>query len=239
MLMKKYAIIVGGGAGSRMGHSTPKQFLELGGKPILMHTMEAFARSPSQPKIILVLKKDSEPYWLELIAHYGFSVEHQLVEGGESRFHSVKNALETIKAQEQDLENVLVSIHDGVRPFVSDVLIEETYKAAMEFGAVVTATTSRDSLREMVERGGINRAVDRTKFYLVQTPQTFLGQVIFRAYDLDYSPAFTDDASVVECFGHPIHIVNGDTQNIKITFIEDLAISEAILSLKISKLSES
>ncbi|WP_028297633.1 2-C-methyl-D-erythritol 4-phosphate cytidylyltransferase [Olivibacter sitiensis] len=233
--MKRYAIIVGGGSGSRMGNDIPKQFLDLCGKPILMHTLEAFAKSTLQPEIILVLKKDSQAYWQELVAHHHFDIGHTLVDGGQSRYHSVKNALKAIQAKEKDLKEIVIAIHDGVRPLVSREIIVATYQKAEEVGAVVTAMPSKDSIREIIDEEGSNKAVDRSKFYLVQTPQAFLGDIVSLAYNLEYTPTFTDDASVVESFGHPIHILHGDAQNLKITFKEDLVIAEAILTLRNSK----
>lgn len=230
--MKKYAIIVAGGSGTRMEQSIPKQFLELKGKPILMHTIEAFANSGDHPEILLVLSKAAQGYWKGLLEKHALMAAHPvLIEGGASRFHSVKNALEHI-VQRADEGEVLIAVHDGVRPLVSTKLINDTYRSAMELGAVVATMPSKDSLREVLADAS-SRAVDRARFFCVQTPQTFRGSILLKAYEQAGDPNFTDDASVVESFGYRVHMVRGDTQNIKITFPEDLAIAEAILGYRL------
>jgi len=219
---KNYAIIVAGGTGTRMQAAVPKQFLPLAGKPVLMHTIEAFHSSAASPVIILVLPADYHAYWKELCTKYHFKVPHQLVTGGETRFHSVKNGLDLITDTD-----AVIAVHDAVRPLISRTIIENTYQYAAEHGNAVTAVKSRDSVRSM--ESGISRSLVRDDVYLVQTPQTFRSAQIKKAYEQPYDPKFTDDASVVEETGVKINLFEGSHQNIKITFPEDIAIAEAIL----------
>jgi len=219
---KNYAIIVAGGTGTRMQAAVPKQFLLLAGKPVLMHTIEAFHSSAAKPAIILVLPVDYHTYWNELCVEHHFKVPHQLITGGETRFHSVKNGLDLIS----DTDTV-IAVHDAVRPLVSRTIIEDTYQYAAGHGNAVTCVKSRDSVRLM--EAGVSRSLVRDEVYLVQTPQTFQSAQIKRAYEQVYDPKFTDDASVVEETGIKINLFEGSHQNIKITFPEDIAIAEAIL----------
>ncbi|MDA9554886.1 2-C-methyl-D-erythritol 4-phosphate cytidylyltransferase [Pelobium sp.] len=220
-----YAIIVAGGSGKRMGHSLPKQFLELNGLPILMHSINAFSKNEFQPKIILVLPQSEEFFWKDLIAKHQFNIPHQIVYGGAERFHSVKNALDIIKD-----ENAVVAIHDAVRPLVSQQTISNCYQTAIEKGNAIAAIPSKDSVRRLVHHQ--SQALNRTEIYLVQTPQTFKFQQLKKAYEQEYQTYFTDDASVVEALGYPIFIEKGDEFNFKITFKEDLTIAESILKSK-------
>ncbi|MCO5948762.1 2-C-methyl-D-erythritol 4-phosphate cytidylyltransferase [Mucilaginibacter flavidus] len=219
---KFFAIIVAGGTGTRMQAAVPKQFLLLAGKPVLMHTIEAFHSSAANPAIILVLSADYHTYWKELCAEYHFKLPHQLITGGETRFHSVKNGLDLIPDTD-----VVIAVHDAVRPLISRTIIENTYQYAAEHGNAVTVVKSRDSVRLM--EAGVSRSLVRDDVYLVQTPQTFKSAQIKKAYEQVYDPKFTDDASVVEETGVKINLFEGSHQNIKITFPEDIAIAEAIL----------
>jgi 2-C-methyl-D-erythritol 4-phosphate cytidylyltransferase len=220
---KNYAIIVGGGSGTRMRSTVPKQFLLLYNKPVLMHTIDAFYSSAAKPAIVLVLPAAYHAYWEQLCNEHNFTVTHQLIAGGETRFHSVKNGLDTI---EDDVDSI-IAVHDAVRPLISREIIEKTYHYAAEHGNAVTAVKSRDSVR-LLEKGG-SKSLIRDDVYLVQTPQTFQSAHIKIAYLQPYSSKFTDDASVVEEMGVKINLTEGDHRNIKITFPEDIAIAEMFL----------
>jgi 2-C-methyl-D-erythritol 4-phosphate cytidylyltransferase len=219
-----YVIIVAGGTGSRMLSAIPKQFLLLNGKPVLMHSIEAFYNCGARPKVILVLHTGFHQYWQQLCNEHNFTIPVSLVKGGETRFHSVKNGLEQIP----DEENAIVAIHDAVRPLISAAVIDESYRHASEHGNAIVAVKSRDSVRQIWNEQTISLA--RENIYLVQTPQTFRSGQLKKAYKQDYTDNFTDDASVVEQSGVVINLVNGSHQNIKITFPEDIAIAEAILN---------
>ncbi|MGN8071898.1 2-C-methyl-D-erythritol 4-phosphate cytidylyltransferase [Mucilaginibacter sp. 22184] len=223
---KNYAIIVAGGTGTRMQSAVPKQFLLLNGLPVLMHTILAFMQSAIKPDIILVLPAAYHNYWRELCHTHQFDTPHQLVTGGEARFHSVKNGLDLIAAD----DDTLVAIHDAVRPLTSGYIIEKSYQQAREHGSAVVAVKSRDSVRQLIN----NRSVSllRDQIYLIQTPQTFKAGLLKKAYEQPYSENFTDDASVVEQYGAEIHLTEGSHQNIKITFPEDVAIAELLLNKK-------
>jgi 2-C-methyl-D-erythritol 4-phosphate cytidylyltransferase len=222
-LKSNFAIIVAGGSGARMQTAVPKQFLLLCGKPVLMHTIEAFHQSAVKPAIILVLPAQFHTHWEQLCTAHNFNIPHQLVTGGETRFHSVKNGLDAIDND----ANALIAIHDAVRPLISKEIIEKSYHHAAEHGNAVTAVKSRDSVR--LTENGISKSLTRDDVYLVQTPQTFQSAQIKKAYLQPYNTKFTDDASVVEETGIKINLAEGSYQNIKITFPEDLAIAEMIL----------
>lgn len=223
-VMKKYAIIVAGGTGKRMGESLPKQFLKLGGTPILIHTLQAFNAADPEIKLILTLPQEEIQFWDELNIWHQNYIEHVVVAGGETRFHSVKNALKHV-------DEGLVAVHDGVRPFVSAKTINESFEQAKENRAVITAVLMKDSVRQVDEEGN-NQNIDRSSLRMVQTPQTFDVGLLKLAYDTSFNPSFTDDASVVEAFGHNITLIEGEYQNIKITTPEDLIIAEALLKAK-------
>ncbi|MXV15546.1 2-C-methyl-D-erythritol 4-phosphate cytidylyltransferase [Hufsiella ginkgonis] len=223
--MKYYAIIVAGGSGSRMGSEIPKQFLQVAGKPVLMHTIEAFYYSDFRPGILLVLPSGHHDYWSRLCMQAGFTVPVTLVAGGEQRFHSVKNALETIT------EESVIAIHDAVRPVISNKIISNTFRIAEEGGNAIVAIPSKDSIRQ-VNADGHSVALDRKNIFLVQTPQTFRSGILKAAYTQAFSPEFTDDASVVEKSGIAINLVEGDPDNLKITFPGDLLIAEWLLAKK-------
>ena len=215
--MKPYVIIVAGGKGLRMGSDLPKQFIPVKGRPLLMHTVEKFGDWNPNAEIVLVLPADHQPYWKMLCREIGCQVEHRIVTGGETRFHSVRNGLEAIRGEiEQDAENVLIAVHDGVRPFVSTKVITACFEQASIKGAVVPVLPVVDSLRE-VDAQGKSKAVDRSRYYAMHTPQAFRADLLLRAYSQDYSPLFTDDASVVEATGVPVSTVPSNPENIKIT----------------------
>lgn len=220
--MKRYAIIVAGGKGLRMGQELPKQFISIGERPILMHTIHAFHQTDKEITLILVLPKEQMEYWEALCELHCFKVPVQIAEGGSTRFHSVKNGLKLIK------EEGLVAIHDGVRPFVSAQVIENAYQAAEQYGGAIPVTDMIESVRE-VQPDGESVPVDRDRFKLVQTPQTFRSELIREAYEMPYDKLFTDDASVFEAAGNKIHCIAGNRENIKITTPFDLLIAEALI----------
>jgi 2-C-methyl-D-erythritol 4-phosphate cytidylyltransferase len=219
--MKRYAILVGGGSGSRMQQDIPKQFLLVAGKPVLMHTLEAFYQSEPRPEIIVVLNVDYHEYWEKLCKTHQFSIPHTLVKAGQERFFSVKNGLKLVKGK------ALVAIHDAVRPSIKKEKIEEAFSYAEVNGNAVLAIQSKDSVRLSDTKG--NKALTRELVYLIQTPQIFTSNVLQKAYQQEFRTSFTDDASVVEHAGVAIHLVEGDPKNIKITYPEDLALAEVFL----------
>jgi 2-C-methyl-D-erythritol 4-phosphate cytidylyltransferase len=208
-----------------MQSAVPKQFLLLNGLPVLMHTLKAFQQTCITPDIILVLPVGYHAYWQQLCDVHGFSTPHLLVAGGETRFHSVKNGLDQILD-----DNALIAVHDAVRPLTSRQIIETSYQHAEKYGNAVTAVKSRDSVRQVTN--GYSVSLLRDQIYLVQTPQTFKGNLLKKAYEQPYNEKFTDDASVVEQYGVEIQLTDGDYQNIKITFPEDIAIAELLLKQK-------
>ena len=219
--MKRYAVLVGGGSGSRMQQDIPKQFLLVAGKPVLMHTLEAFYQSEPRPEIIVVLNVDYHEYWEKLCKAHQFSIPHTLVKAGQERFFSVKNGLKLVKGK------ALVAIHDAVRPGIKKEKIEEAFSYAEVNGNAVLAIQSKDSVRLSDTKG--NKALARELVYLIQTPQIFTSNVLQKAYQQEFRTSFTDDASVVEHAGVAIHLVEGDPKNIKITYPEDLALAEVFL----------
>ena len=215
-----YIIIVAGGKGLRMGGEIPKQFLPIGGKPILMRTLERFRAYSETLEIILVLPKDQQDYWLQLCKDYHFQVNYRMTDGGETRFHSVQHGLALIP---DDAEGV-VGVHDGVRPFPSLEVISNCYETARTKKAVIPVIPVVETLRHITE-GTKPRGVYR----LVQTPQTFDIQLLKAANRQPYNDGFTDDASVVETFGFDITLVDGNRENIKITTPYDLKIAEVLI----------
>ena len=224
--MKTVAIIVAGGSGTRFGAELPKQFLELGGKPILMRSIEAFANSGNCPvDVIVTLPSDQMDLWQRLCDRYGFDVPHRVVPGGETRWHSVKHALDSMG----DVNEVdIIAVHDGVRPMVTADVICRTIEAARRDGAAIPVVALNDSVRQVV--GEASHALDRSTLRAVQTPQAFYARLLLDAYSLPYQTTFTDDASVVEQLGHPITLVEGDPHNLKITRPMDLALAEYLLN---------
>lgn len=225
--MKNYVIIVAGGKGLRMGSDIPKQFLPIGGRPVLMRTIERFQAYSPTLQIILVLPKAQQDYWQQLCRDYHFAVEYLLADGGETRFHSVQHGLALIP---DDAEGV-VGIHDGVRPFPSIEVIRNCYETAREQKAVIPVIPVVETLRHISPSTLLpsSQTVPRGDYRLVQTPQTFDIQLLKAANRQPYNDGFTDDASVVEAYGHPITLVEGNRENIKITTPYDITVAEAII----------
>lgn len=220
--MKKYAIIVAGGSGKRMQSAVPKQFLLLQGKPVLYHTLAAFYQADASTEIILVLPVDQFTYWESLIAELP-SIPHRLVAGGNSRFQSSQQAIQTLS------EDGMVAIHDGVRPLIDPELIQASFQMAAEKGNAVLAVASKDSVRSYSDEKGCFEHLNRESIRLIQTPQIFSVKDLKEAFKQDYSADFTDDARVVEALGIHINLVEGSYKNIKITTPEDLVIAEVLL----------
>lgn len=221
--MNDYVIIVAGGKGLRMGGEVPKQFLPIGGKPVLMHTIERFKEAIADIQIILVLPKEQQAYWRGLCKEYHFDTVHTIADGGQTRFHSVQNGLCKIP----DDATGVVGVHDGVRPFVSTEVIQRCYVAARKEKAVIPVIPVVETLRNTRQ----GRNVYREDYKIVQTPQTFDIQLLKAANEQPYTEQFTDDASVVEAFGHAVNMVEGNRENIKITTPFDLVIAKALFSL--------
>ena len=218
-----YVIIVAGGKGLRMGSDIPKQFLPIGGKPVLMRTLERFRAYSSGLQIILVLPEAQQDYWRQLCEEYHFDVEYQLANGGQTRFHSVQNGLALVP---DDAEGV-VGVHDGVRPFPSIEVIRNCYETAREKKAVIPVIPVVETVRHLENEGSVT--VPRSDYRLVQTPQTFDIQLLKAANHQPYNDGFTDDASVVESYGHAITLVEGNRENIKITTPYDMKIAEVLI----------
>lgn len=219
-----YAIIVAGGKGMRMGGRLPKQFMEVGGKPILMYTLERFYHCQTHPTLILVLPKADQPFWHQLCTKHSFTIPHTVITGGETRFHSSLNGLTAIH---DGIEGV-VAIHDGVRPFVSPTVIDRCFDMARTHGACIPVIPVVDTLRQ-VGIDGSDRNVLRDNYRIVQTPQVFRTSLAKEAFRQPYREAFTDDASVVEHLGVTVSMVEGNRENIKITTPFDLIVAEALL----------
>ena len=219
----EYIIIVAGGKGLRMGGEVPKQFLPVGGLPVLMRTMLRFREYSPDLQIILVLPKAQQEYWKNLCAAHQFSLPYLLADGGKTRFHSVQNGLALIP---DDAEGV-VGVHDGVRPFVSVEVISRCFETARTHRAVIPVVPVVESLRRVGEAG--STTVPRDEYRLVQTPQVFDIQLLKAANRQPYRDIFTDDASVVEAYGQQVTMVEGNSENIKITTPYDLTIAEAML----------
>ncbi|MFD1551364.1 2-C-methyl-D-erythritol 4-phosphate cytidylyltransferase [Putridiphycobacter roseus] len=219
--MTKSIIITAGGKGLRMGSEIPKQFLTIGEQPILMATITQFYRFDPSMTIVIVLPKTHLEYWDSLVEKHQFEIDHQVVKGGETRFHSIQNGLEVVHSD-------LVGVHDGVRPFVSRKVIENTFKVAATSGAAIPVISLKDSIRKV---SGLNsQAVNREDYQLVQTPQCFKTTIIKAAYANGYQASFTDDASVVEAAGHSIQLVEGNDENVKITTPNDLKMANWFLN---------
>jgi len=219
--MKLYVVVVAGGSGKRMGAEIPKQYLELAGRPVLMHTLERFKSFDDSIEIITVLPENQLLFWAELQKKYSFNIPHTLVKGGKARFFSVRNGLKFVNDQS------LVAIHDGVRPFVSLDTIKRCFEAAEKLGNATPVISPCDTLRMVTDTG--NSPINRLHVKQVQTPQVFSASLIKKAYLQDYLPEFTDDATVLEKTGIKINLVDGNRENIKITNPEDLVISDALL----------
>ena len=220
--MRTIAIIVAGGSGTRFGAELPKQFLNLKGQPILMRTIQAFGNGFD---VIVTLPEGQIDLWQELCRQHKFAVPHRVVPGGETRWHSVKNALDSIG----DVGGVdVIAVHDGVRPMVTAEIISRTLEAARRDGAAIPVVALNDSVRQV--DGDNSHALDRSSLRAVQTPQAFDARLLVDAYQQPYEPTFTDDASVVEKFGHHVTLVEGDPMNLKITRPMDLALAEYLLN---------
>jgi len=218
MKKNRIALIVAGGKGERMNAEIPKQFLEIQGKPILMHTIEAFHRFDNNIQLILVLPELQIEIWNSLCKKHAFTIPHQISRGGKTRFHSVKNGLVVVNTPS------LVAVHDGVRPLVSAETLTRCFEAAEQFEAVIPVIDSIDSIRKLTDDGSVS--VARSDYKFVQTPQVFDAELLKKAYEQEYSELFTDDASVVEAFGEKIYLVEGNRENIKITTEIDLLLVE-------------
>ncbi len=220
----EYALIVAGGKGTRIKSSLPKQFLELNGLPVLMHTILAFYRYDENLSIILVLPENDLETWKSLCVKHSFDKPITLAQGGESRFQSVKNGLEKIEG------DGLVAIHDGVRPLIDKDIIGASFRLAAVHQSAVAAVRLKESIR--ITDQDNTKAMDRSRFRLIQTPQTFRVGLIKEAYKIKEDPSLTDDASVAERAGHLISLFEGSYENIKITTVEDLIIAEALMLSK-------
>ena len=224
--MRDYIIVVAGGKGLRMGSDTPKQFLPIGGKPVLMRTLERFREYSDDLQIILVLPEAQQEYWQGLCEKYDFKVEYMLANGGQTRFHSVQNGLALVP----DNAEGVVGIHDGVRPFPSIGVIRNCYETARIAKAVIPVIPVVETVRHL--NNDDSMTVPRNEYRLVQTPQTFDIQLLKAANHQPYNDGFTDDASVVESYGHKITLVEGNRENIKITTPYDITVAEAIINIK-------
>ncbi len=219
--MKKYVVIVAGGTGTRMNSAIPKQFIELKGKPILMHSIEKFTNTFPDISVIVVLASQLNEDWKKLCEKYNFQIQHQLTDGGETRYHSVKNGLALVP------DACVVGIHDAARPLVSKQTILKAYETAEVRGNASPAIPLNDSIRFI--KGKDNCGVDRTHYSIIQTPQCFHSDLIKKAFLKEYKSEFTDDASVLEAFGEKINLIEGNCENIKITTEQDLIIATALM----------
>jgi 2-C-methyl-D-erythritol 4-phosphate cytidylyltransferase len=219
--MKKYAVIVAGGSGTRMGGSLPKQFLLLRDKPVLYYSIKAFLEAYADMQIILVLPVEYTDMGQEIIDAYFDKDKIRITAGGDTRFQSVKNGLQLIE------EEAIVFVHDGVRCLLTSQLIHRCYSMAVETGSAIPAIPSKDSVRLITEEG--NDAIDRNKVMLIQTPQTFHSKILLPAFQIDYKDKFTDEATVAEAYGLKLSLVEGEETNIKITKPVDMLLAERIL----------
>ncbi len=222
MYSKKIAIIVAGGTGQRMGSVVPKQFLEIQGKPILLHTIDQFVAAFSDIQLVVVLPEGYIQEGQALLSKNGFTKNIVFVPGGDTRFQSVKNGLAQVK------ESAIVFVHDAVRCLLTPALIQRCYQQALENGSAIPAVSSTDTVRLM--KGDKNELFNRENVMLIQTPQTFQSDILLAAFNQDYIASFTDEANVVEASGKPVSIVDGEFENIKITRPLDLAIADYILA---------
>ena len=219
--MKKYAVIVAGGSGQRMGTQVPKQFLLLHGKPVLWYTLDIFLRAYEDLDIILVVPEEHMETARTMINATGAPERIRMVAGGATRWHSVRNGLQPIR------EDAVIFVHDGVRCLLSTELVHNCYEQTLRLGSAIPVIDSKDSVRVMT--GEDSTAIERSRVKLVQTPQTFLSSVLLPAYSMEYRESFTDEASVVEAYGGKVFLLNGEADNIKITTPIDLAIAERLL----------
>jgi len=220
--MKKFLIIAAGGSGNRMKSKVPKQFLLLAAKPALMHSVEVFYNYDKNISIIIALPENQISEWKTLCKKHKFNIPHQIVKGGETRFHSVRNGLSLIT------ENGIVAVHDAARPLVNQKTIAACFGTASKQGNAIPVVKLNDSIREI--NGNKNFFVDRNNYRLIQTPQCFQTKILKKAYQQSYDEKFTDDASIVETMGEKINLVEGNIENIKITTAVDLLIAEGLIS---------
>lgn len=225
--MKKIALIVAAGNGSRMKSEIPKQFLILNNKPLLYYSIKAFLDADENIEIILVLPAEHIAKGQEIIDGYFDSSRFRITAGGRTRFHSVQKGLSIIK------DEAIIFVHDGVRCIVTAELIRRCYEAALEFGTAIPSVECRDSVRMITKNG--NKVVDRNKIKLIQTPQTFHSKILLPAFEIDYKEQFTDEAAVVEAFGLKINLIEGEINNIKITTSEDLELASLLLTKQLNK----
>ena len=218
---QKYAIITAGGAGMRMNSSLPKQFMLLQDTPLLIHSISVFLKFSPDIHIVLVLPEEYEDKWKSLCKKHHFYPPLELVYGGPTRFHSVKNGLKKVP------DDALVAIHDGVRPLVSLKTIQQCFHIASKFGNAIPAININESVRLM--EGAFSKIINRESLRVIQTPQCFIASKIKAAYDVNYDPSFTDDASVLERTGERLYITDGNRANIKITNREDLVVASALM----------
>lgn len=223
-----YIIILAGGKGLRMGGDIPKQFLPIGGLPVLMHTVKRFREYSNDLNIILVLPQNQQDYWQALCDEYQFMEDYTIANGGETRFHSIQNGLQLIPDDAQGV----VGVHDGVRPFPSVEVIRNCFETARREGSAIPVIPVVETIRHLEKHIQSSKTVPRDEYRLVQTPQVFDIQLHKRAYNQPYNDGFTDDASVVESMGYSIILVGGNRENIKITTPFDLIVAEAIVKLK-------
>lgn len=225
MSMQRIALVVAGGTGTRMGVGIPKQFLLLNGEPILMYTLRVFHSITSINEIILVLPEHQIAQWQEICNEFNFSIKHSIIVGGETRFHSVLNGLNAVSNPE-----ALIAIHDGVRPLVSVDTIERCFTEAEKHGNAIPAIKPVETIRYLDSNGSY--PLDRDRVMLIQTPQVFRTSTIKECYQTPWQPSFTDDASVAEFSGEKINLVEGNSENIKITTPQDILIAEMFLKNK-------
>ena len=226
--MERFAILVAGGQGLRMGGDVPKQFLPLDGRPVLMHTIDRFREVFPDMHIIVVLPQGQHDYWHDLCRRHHLEGGFLTAPGGDTRFHSVLNGLNAIPA---DVSEGLVGVHDGVRPFVSRDTLRRCYEEAARSGTAVPVTPVVETLRH-VSPDGESMTVPRSDYRLVQTPQVFSLALLRQAYRQPYAPQFTDDASVVEALGERITLVEGNRENIKLTTPADLLLAKGIMEAR-------
>jgi 2-C-methyl-D-erythritol 4-phosphate cytidylyltransferase len=219
--MKKYAVIVAGGAGVRMGASLPKQFLLVNDRPVLWYTLNTFLSAYADLSVILVVPGDFREAGGAVAVSCSDPDRIRLTDGGVTRFHSVRNGLELVDGAS------IVFVHDGVRCLLTPALVHHCYEQALQYGSAIPVVDSRDSVRLLTAEG--SEAVERSRVRLVQTPQTFKSELLLNAYQMDYSLQFTDEATVVEASGHRVHLVEGEPDNIKLTVPADLIVAERML----------